>query len=120
MLESARFDFRSRHPQVLVVKLVRDSGLPKGTLGRIAFDMCIDIYRTWAPLKQTAQTMAIACVELTARLLNLTSEFDLTPIVGPQGFDLEKWNSCLMKAECKSSDAVALRDDICRSNAPPH
>lgn len=93
MLESARFDFRSRHPQILVVKLVRDSGLPKGTLGRIAFDMCIDIYRTWAPLKQTAQTMAIACVELTARLLNLTSDFDLTPIVGPQGFDLEKWST---------------------------
>lgn len=93
MLESAGFDFRNRHPQEIVLKLVRDSNLPKDTLGRTAYNMCIDIYRTFAPLKQTAQTMAIACVELTARLLNLTTDFDMEPIVGPRGINLEKWST---------------------------
>lgn len=93
MLESAGFDFRNRHPQEIVLKLVKDLNLPKETIGRLAYNMSIDIYRTFAPLKQTAQTMAIACVELAARLLNLTANFDLDSIVGPQGISLEKWST---------------------------
>ncbi|KAH0166238.1 cyclin, partial [Aureobasidium melanogenum] len=93
MLESAGFDFRTRHPQETVVKIVRDSGWPKEILGRTAYNMSIDIYRTFAPLKQTAQTMAIACIELTARLLNLTTDFSMDAIVGPEGISLEKWST---------------------------
>ncbi|KAK6002185.1 hypothetical protein QM012_001823 [Aureobasidium pullulans] len=93
MLESAGFDFRTRHPQETVIKIVRDPGWPKETLGRTAYNMSIDIYRTFAPLKQTAQTMAIACVELTARLLNLTTDFNMDAIVGPEGISLEKWST---------------------------
>ncbi|KAH0368170.1 cyclin, partial [Aureobasidium melanogenum] len=93
MLESAGFDFRTRHPQETVIKIVRDSGWPKETLGRTAYNMSIDIYRTFAPLKQTAQTMAIACIELTARLLNLTTDFNMDAIVGPEGISLEKWST---------------------------
>jgi CTD kinase subunit beta len=93
MLESAGFDFRTRHPQELVIKLVRERGLPKETLGRTAYNMSIDLYRTFAPLKQTSQTMAISCVELTARLLNLTTDFNMDTIVGPEGISLERWST---------------------------
>ncbi|KAI4808851.1 cyclin, partial [Aureobasidium sp. EXF-8845] len=93
MLESAGFDFRTRHPQELVVKLVRERGLPKEIVGRTAYNMSIDLYRTFAPLKQTSQTMAISCVELTARLLNLTTDFNMDTIVGPDGISLERWST---------------------------
>ena len=68
MLESAGFDFRNRHPQRYVVKLVRALHLDQATIGKMAYNMCIDIYRTFAPLKQTAPTLAFACVELAARI----------------------------------------------------
>ncbi|KAI5197022.1 cyclin [Aureobasidium subglaciale] len=93
MLESAGFDFRTRHPQELVIKLVRQLEGPMDTLGRMSFNMSIDLYRTFAPLKQTSQTMAIACIELTARLLNLTTDFDMDKVVGPEGISLEAWST---------------------------
>ncbi|THX05507.1 cyclin [Aureobasidium pullulans] len=93
MLESAGFDFRSRHPQEVVIKVVKESGLPRDPLGRTAYDMSIDVYRTFAPLKQTTSTIAIACVELSARLLNMSTEFNMDAIVGPQGTSLEKWST---------------------------
>lgn len=68
MLESSGFDFRTQHPQKYVIKLVRQCQFDSNTIGKMAFNMCIDIYRTFAPLKQTAPTLAIACVELAARI----------------------------------------------------
>jgi CTD kinase subunit beta len=93
MLESAGFDFRTRHPQELVIKLVRERGLPKEAVGRTAYNMSIDLYRTFAPLKQTSQTMAISCVELTARLLNLTEGLNMDSVVGPEGISLKTWST---------------------------
>ncbi|KAI5269018.1 cyclin [Aureobasidium subglaciale] len=91
MLESASFDFRTRHPQELVIKLVKQLEGPMETLGRMSFNMSIDLYRTFAPLKQTSATMAIACIELTARLLNLTTDSDMDRVVGPNGINLGAW-----------------------------
>jgi CTD kinase subunit beta len=108
MLESAGFDFRTRHPQELVVKLVRERGLPKETVGRTAYNMSIDLYRTFAPLKQTSQTMAISCVELTARLLNLTSDFNMDTIVGPDGISLERW-STIVGGQFSIDNYIAIR-----------
>lgn len=89
MLEAAGFDFRSRYPQKLVVKLVKYLRLRQGPIGRTAFDMSIDLFRTFTPLKQTSSTMAIACVELAMRL----HDVDLTPILGDQGLDYAKWGT---------------------------
>lgn len=70
MLESSGFDFRNRHPQKILMKLTRQCGLDKDSkVGRVAYTISLDLYRTFAPLKQTSATMAFACLELAARLL---------------------------------------------------
>ncbi|KAF2870788.1 cyclin-like protein [Massariosphaeria phaeospora] len=68
MLEGASFDFRSRHPQKLMVKLAKALGFDTHNAARTAWNLSIDMYRTFAPLKQTTTTTAIACIELAARL----------------------------------------------------
>ncbi len=68
MLEASGFDFRNRSPQRLVLKLAKAHGLDRETLGKTAYDMSLDLYRTFAPLKQTTPTMALACVELSSRV----------------------------------------------------
>ena len=68
MLESSGFDFRNRYPQELLVKLAKHYNVDKGTVGKTAYNMSLDLHRTFAPLKQTTPTMAIACVELSARI----------------------------------------------------
>lgn len=68
MLEAAGFDFRNRHPQRIVLKLCKRYGVRKETVGRTAYRMSLDIYRTFAPLKQTSPAMALACTELAGRV----------------------------------------------------
>ena len=75
VIEASAFDFRSRHPQKFVIKFAKNKGLEHEPFGRIAYDMCIDLYRTFAPLKQTAFTMALACLALTAKLLEAEVPF---------------------------------------------
>jgi len=89
MLEASGFDFRNRHPHELVVKLAKACGLQKDSSGKTAWDISLDLYRTFAPLKQTTQTMAIACVELAARLEGA----DLSPIIGYKGIDYQRWTT---------------------------
>ena len=89
MLEGASFDFRNRHPQKLVVKLVKSCVLPKDTVGKTAYNMSLDLYRTFAPLKQTTPTMAIACVELATRLCDA----DLSRVVGERGIKYRRWST---------------------------
>ncbi|EOD43626.1 putative c-type cyclin protein [Neofusicoccum parvum UCRNP2] len=74
MLEGAGFDFRNRQPQKLVIKLSKRSGFAKDRVGKTAYSMSLDLYRTFAPLKQTTAAMAIACVELAARLCDANME----------------------------------------------
>ena len=69
MLEASGFDFRSRYPQKLLLKLAKHHDVDQDLVGKTAYDMSLDSYRTFAPLKQTTQTLAIACVELSGRLL---------------------------------------------------
>ena len=40
----------------------------RDTVGKTAYNISLDLYRTFAPLKQTTATMAIACVELSGRI----------------------------------------------------
>ncbi|KAL8765240.1 MAG: hypothetical protein Q9209_007633 [Squamulea sp. 1 TL-2023] len=69
MLEASGFDFRNRYPQRLVLKFAKIYGVDKVTVGKTAYNMSLDLYRTFVPLKQTTPTMAIACVELAGRML---------------------------------------------------
>lgn len=80
ILQTVGFDFRVRHPQKLLVKLVRHLGVGQATAAgdrdrdaraffAVAYPMSIDLYKTFAPIKQTSFTMALAVIELTARVL---------------------------------------------------
>ncbi|KAH7128803.1 cyclin-like protein [Dendryphion nanum] len=91
MLESAGFDFRNRYPQKLLVKIAKACGFDKSNEGKTAWNLCIDLYRTFAPVKQTTNTMAIACIELAARLHN----HDIKKAGNTPGgvVDYKKWNT---------------------------
>lgn len=67
ILEIIGFDFRTRHPQKYLVKLVRTLLGPGGReFFEIAYEMSLDAYKTFIPIKQTCLTMALAIVRLTA------------------------------------------------------
>ncbi|KAI9788173.1 MAG: RNA polymerase II C-terminal domain kinase beta subunit [Candelina submexicana] len=89
MLEASGFDFRSRYPQKLVLKLAKLYELDRETVGKTAYNICIDIYRTFAPLKQTTSTMAIASVELATRLCDAQLEL----LQGEDGIDYNRWST---------------------------
>jgi len=91
MLESSSFDFRARHPHELVIKLSKSCGFDRDREGRTAYNLSLDMYRTFAPLKQTTPTMAIACVELAARLHNRNT--DLVSDGGTGGIIYKKWST---------------------------
>lgn len=87
MLEASGFDFRNRYPQRLLLKFAVVYSVDKETVGKTAYNMSLDLYRTFAPLKQTTPTMAIACVELAGRVLdNPVRELE-------KGNDYEKWKT---------------------------
>ena len=70
MLEASGFDFRNRYPQILALSIAKISNADKHAVGRTVYDISLDMYRTYAPLKQTTATMAFACVELAGRIHN--------------------------------------------------
>lgn len=70
MLEASGFDFRNRHPQELMIKLAKFYRFEKASpVVQTAYSMTLDLYRTFAPLKQQTITLAFACLELAGRLL---------------------------------------------------
>lgn len=69
MLEASGFDYRNRYPQKYLFKLAKKCGLDQDVI-RTAYKMMLDLYRTFAPLKQTSSAMAFACLELTTRLMD--------------------------------------------------
>ncbi|KAI9762044.1 MAG: hypothetical protein M4579_000680 [Chaenotheca gracillima] len=89
MLEASGFDFRNRYPQHLLIKLAKAFKVERKTIGKIAYSMSFDVYRTFAPLKQTSSTMAFACLELSARILDLPDSFE------PKKSDYRKWKTIL-------------------------
>jgi CTD kinase subunit beta len=89
MLESAGFDFRNRYPQKLMVKLARALNFDRHNASKTAWNLSIDLYRTFAPLKQSTPTLAIACVEFAARL----HEMDTTRMVDAGIIRYSKWST---------------------------
>lgn len=85
MLEASGFDFRNRYPQRLVLKIAKYYNLNKETVGKTAYNMSLDLYRTFAPLKQTTPTLAMACIELSGRIL----EQNIAELEAGKGY--KKW-----------------------------
>jgi CTD kinase subunit beta len=87
MLEASSFDFRGRHPQQLTIKLLKYYGLMStSAVSKTAFQVSLDLYRTFAPIKQTTAAMAFASLELAGRLHDEHIEAVET------GADYQKWN----------------------------
>ncbi|KAK0715213.1 C-terminal domain kinase-like protein [Lasiosphaeris hirsuta] len=79
ILETIGFDFRVQYPQKLLIKMVRTI-LPQGSgeterkrrkFLEASYDMSIDIYKTFSPIKQSASTLVQAILELTARIMDV-------------------------------------------------
>lgn len=68
MLEASGFDYRNRYPQKCLFKLAKRCQVDSDVV-KIAYKMMLDLYRTFAPLKQTSTAMAFACLELTTRVM---------------------------------------------------
>ena len=68
MLEAAGFDFRNRHPQEMLIKFARVFLGINVSVSETAYSICVDLYRTYVPLKQITSAMVISCLELSARL----------------------------------------------------
>lgn len=89
MLEASGFDFRNRYPQKVLVKLAKEYHVDRHIIGKTAYDISIDLYRTFTPLKQSSSTMAMACLELSARI----HEANLEQVFGARGFNYRKWST---------------------------
>ncbi|KAK4243330.1 hypothetical protein C7999DRAFT_18304 [Corynascus novoguineensis] len=78
ILETIGFDFRVQYPQKVLIKMIRkmfpregDGTLEEGKkFLRVAYSMSIDLYKTFAPIKQATFTLVLAIIELTALLLD--------------------------------------------------
>lgn len=88
MLEASGFDFRVRFPHKHLIKLCKEARIEK-EIGKVGFEIMIDLYRTFAPLKQTCAAMAFACVELATLVLEKQQE----RIRGDRYPDYEKWST---------------------------
>ncbi|KAF4123013.1 hypothetical protein GMORB2_6561 [Geosmithia morbida] len=85
ILETIGFDFRTRYPQKMLVKVLREiiprdqtasasASVPPDQTPEIfstAYAMTIDMYKTLVPIKRTTFSMVMAVTELTLRLLKL-------------------------------------------------
>lgn len=73
ILETIGFDFRVRYPQKVLVKMVRHmyDGDEARDVVAMAYDMSVDMYKTFSPIKASTFTMVLACIELTVMLKGL-------------------------------------------------
>ncbi|KAK5116551.1 hypothetical protein LTR85_009176 [Meristemomyces frigidus] len=97
VLEAGGFDFRSKDKHRLLVKITK--GLPPGSdrheVGRVAFTVMTDLHRTFAPLKHTSATQAIACLELASHLHATASASVASTAVIDQvkAIDIARWST---------------------------
>lgn len=71
VLEAGSFDFRSKYPHELMVKIAKTlegDAEEKRAITGLAWSVLTDLHRTFAPLKQTSASLAVASLELAAHL----------------------------------------------------
>ncbi|KAK1755548.1 cyclin-like protein [Echria macrotheca] len=82
ILETIGFDFRGQYPQKLLIKMIRkmfpgddeESKVIKKTFLRNAYDMSIDLYKTFAPIKHSTDALVLAILALTAHLMDKATD----------------------------------------------
>ena len=103
MLEAASFDFRNRHPQMTIIKIGKHHKISHHVM-KTAWDISIDLHRTFAPLKQLKGTMAIACLELAARV----HQQDVSLVYGDSGISYKTWSTSRAEIMGKSPSTETL------------
>ncbi|KAK4188097.1 CTD kinase subunit beta [Podospora australis] len=84
ILETIGFDFRVQYPQKLLVKMLKDTSISfSPDFKKDAYHMSVDMYKTFAPIKQTTYTMVLAILELTALLTDVDTKKIHTKFVRP-------------------------------------
>lgn len=78
MFEASGFDFRARYPHKYLIKVSKALEIDKD-VGKVAWEMMTDLYKTFAPLKQTSFTMALACIKLTILVLEKQQDIVIDP-----------------------------------------
>lgn len=68
LLEIVAFDFRARNGGELLAGLMVEMGSDEKVV-KVAMAVALDLYRTLAVLKQTRQTLALACIEMASRFV---------------------------------------------------
>lgn len=86
MLECSGFDFRSRYPFKHLIKLAKEAEIEKD-VAKVAYNVMLDLYRTFGPLKQTCAAMSFACIELATLILDKQHE----AIRGDSSPSYRKW-----------------------------
>jgi hypothetical protein len=113
MLEAAGFDFRSRHPQTLLIKLLKHYEYARDSrVTKIAYKISLDMYRTFAPLKQVTVVLAMACLELAVRLVSEIEKEERREEQEQRNKDRE--------TDGAEDDNTNVNDTAPDSNDPPH
>ena len=94
VLEAGSFDFRSKYPHELMVKIAKtldgDAEEKRAVTG-LAWTVLTDLHRTFAPLKQTSASMAVASLELASHLYASSTSNDSSAVRdGFANFNFEK------------------------------
>jgi CTD kinase subunit beta len=92
MLEASGFDFRARYPQKHLIKLAKEAKVERD-VAVIAYNIMLDLYKTFAPLKQTCAAMSFACIELATLILEKQQDH----IRGSHSPSYRKW--CTSRSE---------------------
>lgn len=88
MLEASGFDFRVRFPHKHIIKLAKEAKINK-EVAKVAYNIMLDLYRTFSPLKQSCAAMSFACIELATTLLE-TQEKNIR---GERAPSYRKWHT---------------------------
>ncbi|KAF1827426.1 cyclin-like protein [Dissoconium aciculare CBS 342.82] len=116
VLESGAFDFRSRSPHHSLVKIAKslfsrtpgEEGVDSHAVTGLAWTILTDMHRTFAPLKQTSATLALASLELALRLQTSTID-ELSPTISTNLLALhDKWHSSRQEVMETLLDALDL------------
>jgi len=94
VLESGGFDFRSRYPHIVLAKVCKSlpASAENEKVAKVAWTILTDLHRTFAPLKQTSATLAIACLELSAHLRAAASGVSGV-LENVQTLDIQTWST---------------------------
>ena len=115
VLEAGGFDFRSRYPHRLLVKIAKT--MPEGEdderkkVAQIAWTILTDLHRTFAPLKQTSATLALASLELAAHLVAGGPDKPSVIRDALQQYDIKAWSTSRDEVMETLQDLLELYND---------